>query len=246
MPSAGVECPYPNDLTGHISMKIAPDVPDMTTVVEAHLPAERFALDEALGAVPDLAVEVVRTAGSGTAESPLPYIRVSTDADVDLQETLASDPTTERVEALDGLRHASLFRVEWASGVRIALHCLSMQAATILDARATNGEWRFQLLFPERDGVRTAFDASEEFDVNLQLERISSENEPIRDRRSEITGLQLETIRQAYESGYYEVPRGTSLVDLATRIGVSHQALSERIRRGHAALVEDSLARQTS
>jgi predicted DNA binding protein len=37
------------------------------------------------------------------------------------------------------------------------------------------------------------------------------------------------------------VPRETTLANLAAEIEVSHQALSERLRRGHGTLVERSL-----
>jgi predicted DNA binding protein len=48
----------------------------------------------------------------------------------------------------------------------------------------------------------------------------------------------LETVKAAVESGYYGIPRDTTLEDLATDLNVSHQALSERLRRGHRALIE--------
>ncbi len=45
----------------------------------------------------------------------------------------------------------------------------------------------------------------------------------------------------ALEHGYYDVPREASLTDLAERLDVSHQALSERLRRGHGNLVKHAL-----
>jgi len=54
----------------------------------------------------------------------------------------------------------------------------------------------------------------------------------------ELTAMQEKIIRLAYEAGYYEVPRGTSIVNLAKMLGISPHAISETIRRAHKRLVE--------
>jgi len=41
--------------------------------------------------------------------------------------------------------------------------------------------------------------------------------------------------------GLYTVPREVELVDIAADLGISHQALSERLRRGIDALIQDTL-----
>lgn len=46
-----------------------------------------------------------------------------------------------------------------------------------------------------------------------------------------LTDRQEDVARAAVRSGYYEVPRGISLTDLARRLGVSPSSLSELLRR---------------
>lgn len=53
-----------------------------------------------------------------------------------------------------------------------------------------------------------------------------------------LSECQREAMRRAYETGYYEVPREASLERDAEDLQVSHQALSERLRRGHRNLVK--------
>jgi hypothetical protein len=57
----------------------------------------------------------------------------------------------------------------------------------------------------------------------------------------ELTALQEKILRLAYEAGYYDVPRGTSIVALAKMLGISPHAISETIRRAHKRLVEKYL-----
>lgn len=54
---------------------------------------------------------------------------------------------------------------------------------------------------------------------------------------SPVTGEQREAVLTALELGYYEVPRHANLADVAAELGISHQALSERLRRAHGGLV---------
>jgi predicted DNA binding protein len=42
----------------------------------------------------------------------------------------------------------------------------------------------------------------------------------------------------AFETGYWKIPRESHLEDIADRIGISDQAISERLRRGCSSLVE--------
>lgn len=45
----------------------------------------------------------------------------------------------------------------------------------------------------------------------------------------------------AYEGGYYDVPRGATADELSTELGVSHQAVSKRLRRAHGPLIQTAL-----
>lgn len=52
--------------------------------------------------------------------------------------------------------------------------------------------------------------------------------------RDGLTTRQRETLRLAADRCYFEIPRRATLADLADELGVSDQAISERLRRdGH-------------
>ncbi|MFC7157751.1 helix-turn-helix domain-containing protein [Halomarina halobia] len=56
-----------------------------------------------------------------------------------------------------------------------------------------------------------------------------------------LTEEQYEALTEAAKQGYFEVPRDIQLGKLADELSISHQALSERIRRAMLALVGDTL-----
>lgn len=57
-----------------------------------------------------------------------------------------------------------------------------------------------------------------------------------------LTDKQREAIRTAEEMGYYDTPRRVSLSDLASQIGVSTSALSQRLNAVEAKLIESLVA----
>lgn len=52
-----------------------------------------------------------------------------------------------------------------------------------------------------------------------------------------LSDKQMETLQTALECGYFEVPRGITLKELAKELGCSHQATSERLRRANNRIV---------
>ena len=55
--------------------------------------------------------------------------------------------------------------------------------------------------------------------------------------RSILTDRQYETLKLAWDHGYYEVPRRTDLQELSDRLGVSRSAVSQRLTTAETKLV---------
>ncbi|MEM4782170.1 MAG: helix-turn-helix domain-containing protein [Halalkalicoccus sp.] len=47
-----------------------------------------------------------------------------------------------------------------------------------------------------------------------------------------MTDAQYDTLLTALETGYFDIPRGIMTEELGERLGISDQAVVERIRRG--------------
>ncbi|SNZ15694.1 Predicted DNA binding protein, contains HTH domain [Natronoarchaeum philippinense] len=57
-----------------------------------------------------------------------------------------------------------------------------------------------------------------------------------------LTDRQDEALRTAYELGYFDIPRGASLEDVAAELDISASSVSERLRRAQTRLVEETVA----
>ena len=56
---------------------------------------------------------------------------------------------------------------------------------------------------------------------------------------SPLTEKQQEAFLLAYEAGYFEIPKATTLSELATKIGIKRVAMQERIQRAIHRIVQD-------
>lgn len=212
----------------------------MSTIVEAELPADQFALQETLESVPGATFEVVRLAAHGS-DRVMPFLWGAAEDLDELADAVEADSSTENVEILAELEEEYLFRMEWMAHIRVILYIVLEEEGTILDAYGKNGRWEFRILFPEHDSISTTHDFCEDYDIEMSFDRVYQLSDSMRRGQYGLTDDQYETITTAYESGYYDVPRDTHLTDLATDRDVSHQALSERLRRGHRTLIQNTL-----
>jgi len=212
----------------------------MTTITRATLPADQFALHETLLSVPSAEFDIVRLV-AGREDRVMPFLWATAD-DLDaLPPALEADPSTENVEVLSDLDGELLFRLEWTAQIRVILHVIVEERGTVLEGHGKDDRWRLRILFPEHDSVSSTYEFCEEYGIDLELEQISKLTDSFRQGRFGLTESQYVTLVEAYEQGYYSVPREVNLEELAGGLDVSHQALSERLRRGHETLIEHAL-----
>ena len=76
-----------------------------------------------------------------------------------------------------------------------------------------------------------------EMDLSFHLDRLYDTNSTDAEL-IDLTGKQHETLLTAYNMGYFTVPRQISMVDIAAALDISLPALSERVHRGEAHLIE--------
>lgn len=212
----------------------------METVVDATIPTDRFVLEETIERVPDVEFEFVRLAVH-SSDSTMPFLWGSTGEPDRLDAALQDDPSTEGVSCLSRGDGRGLYSIDWTERAACLIDGFAETGGSVLDVRGTADQWTIQTLFPDRATASETFQAWCDDGINPSLSRIS--NFSCREGGSMgLSATQHSTIAKAFETDYYTVPRGTTLEELATDFEVSHQALSERLRRGHAHLVERMLS----
>lgn len=216
----------------------------MTSVAEFRLPAEEFCLAETVP-ITDASFEFVGVIAHD-ADRVLPLVRATGDEPTlaDLDGLLEADPTLESVECVATMNESRIYRTRWVESVERAVGLLLETRATILESSTVDDQWRFQALFPDRESLSLTYERCEEHGLSITVDRIYGFDDD-RHQRFGLTTQQRETMLTALEHGYYDVPRESSLTDLAETLDISHQALSERLRRGHGNLIKHALDADT-
>ncbi|UPV75131.1 helix-turn-helix domain-containing protein [Halorussus limi] len=213
----------------------------MSTIAQLAIPAEEFALRETLPRVPDVAVEAERVVAHDEGRV-MPFVWAAGE-DLDaFEDALADDPSVENERRLTDLPDGRFYQMEWVESVEVLLHSMTEHGAAVLKARGRDDRWHLRILFSDRAAVSQTHEFCRERELRADVEQIHElEGRDDGGGRHGLTAEQYEAVTTALETGYYEVPRGASARDLAERLDISHQALSERLRRGHGNLVANAL-----
>ncbi|UPV75047.1 helix-turn-helix domain-containing protein [Halorussus limi] len=207
----------------------------MSLVAEFSVPADDFALADALAAVPEIRIEVERLA-THSREWVMPFVWAS-GGDLDAFESaLADDETVADVATLDRLDGGALFMIEWADPVQSLVDSMVDRHAIVQEAVADR-EWFLKLRFSDEQHLSSFRD---HFESNFELHRKYRPEEP-RQGEFGLTPHQRETLVVASELGYFSVPRGATAEDIADELDISANSVSQRLRRAHDALVRNTL-----
>jgi predicted DNA binding protein len=221
----------------------AATVTAMATIIEAMIPTEEFALAETLQTCGEATVECEQIV-EHPDNTVMPLVWVRTTSPDAFEAALAQDPTVETYTQLAETPTECLYEMHWGANIQLVLQCFTMEGAVILDTIGNDRGWHLRVLFPDRDDVRATSDFCETHNLTLTMHRIRQLDDDTARQGSARFGLtpdQHEALTCAYKQGYFRVPRDIDLDDLADGLDISHQALSERLRRGHETLIGKTL-----
>lgn len=160
------------------------------------------------------------------------------------EAAMADDPTVTAPRALTALGDRRLYQVEHTTvGAEYSLYPTLIEVGGIVRrCVGTHEGWSCQVTFLDNGALSEFYDWCSDHDIEFDLHRkydLHDENEQASSYG--LTAKQRETLAYAVEAGYFQVPRGSNLDAIAADIGISHQAVSERIRRAIDLLVRHTV-----
>lgn len=206
----------------------------MTSLYATFLtPLTSYPIGEYLENHPDVGVELERSIPMGRSTH---YVWLLDNDHESLLGEIESGPF-DSVEVVEALQDRALIRIEWGSQGPPVFGLINETFATLVGLHGTTEGWVFQLRFPDQASLEEFTEAAPERGISIDLlERFEPEDEigPF----DNITDRQFHAIGVAFEAGYFDVPRKTTLAVLGEQLGITEQAVSERLRRGLARLLE--------
>lgn len=211
----------------------------MSVIGDFAIAAESFALADAMAAEPDATVRVDRVATHSTTEV-MPFLWATGSDREAVEAALRADPTTTDVTVAEESEDAVLYKVQWVDELLALVDTVADHDACIVEACGRTGEWLLRLRFVAEDRVKPFREHFAGQGHEFEVRRLYYPSEP-HQREYDLTAEQYDALVTALEQGYFEVPREAGVDDLAAALDVSANAVSQRLRRGTANLVESAL-----
>jgi predicted DNA binding protein len=189
------------------------------------LPALRPTLSRTAGRC-----RAIQLAGTGDDEAAI-TIRPRDTSPADLLDELDRDETVREVRRFQG---DELVQVR-VDRVALAYDVLLERGGVVEQALATPHGWRLTVLFPDHQRLQEYWAVCRERGHTVRVGRLG---EP-EDDGDVLTAPQEDVLRLAKEYSYFSIPRGAELSELASHLGISEQAVSERLRRGIDRLITE-------
>lgn len=207
----------------------------MSVIVGVSIPAEDFILGKALQKTAGITVEVEKMIPTGG--SAIPYFWVIGDNKEEFDAVLESEPELSTFEVIDTLDDRQLYRAEWDSSADTFVQTMIESDVVLQEAGGNADSWEFQLRFPDAHQLSEFHTACRQQGIDLAIESLYNPIEPTTIETRDLTEAQLALLERAFDEGYFDVPRRITLVELADELGISDQAVNERLRRGLTTLI---------
>lgn len=155
-------------------------------------------------------------------------------------DRVGNHPSVSDLERVDVFENRTLLAMAWDVRSDFLFQSVATCEGQILRVSGTADEWGFVIQFHSHDGMvqfREYCDAHGISFTALRSYHLRESRTEAGQRLFGLTDAQREALCLAVENGYYDIPRQCSTSDLAAELGVSGQAVSERLRRGVANFV---------
>lgn len=213
----------------------------MSVIVEFRVPAKDFELGRILSVRGDSTIELETLVPLGGATVPLFWIHNS--ARAAFLDGVRDHPTVTGATEVDTFEDRALFTLDWNAKQDRLIDGISGGNGQILSAVGATDDWKVEVRFPTRGDLSAFSERCEETGVRLEIDRIYNPTTGNAGPWFGLTDPQREAIVLAAEAGYYDIPRECTTLELAEELGISDQAVTERLRRAIASFVEHAFLR---
>ena len=160
-----------------------------------------------------------------------------------------ADPSIASYEYVADFSDVRVYNITAGDVPTLVSEYLASKNIQILEATSPSGDsnWRLRVRSPSRENLSDAVSECRHAGISIQLNTLYSETTPPNETEfgcpslDRLTDDQYDALVAAYENGYFEVPKGTSLAQLSQEFDIGSQAMSERLRRAMNTLLASHL-----
>lgn len=212
----------------------------MSVIAELEIPPSDFELGRMLdlGGSKTIELETMVPLGGKT----VPFFWVFDEESEPFQRRVRRHGSVQNLAIVDEYEDRRLFALEWQPSEDQFFEGLVTADAQILTANGRARSWVFKLRFGSHGHLSSFQSHCEGTDIDFRVNRVygadgAADAEPT----FGLTEPQREALALALDSGYYDIPRSCTTAELAAQLGISDQAVTERLRRAIRRLAEEAV-----
>lgn len=213
----------------------------MSVLAEVFLESPDIVLGPTLRRMPGVRLDFERGSVADPNRPPL-YVWIDADEGAAFEKIAGEDETVEEIECIEAAGGRRLYRMFHSEEANTLYPIYAELGGALLGGHAIDAGWQLQFRFADREGLIAFRNTCEELGITFHLEHLAQPGEASGSNRFGLTDAQRETLLVAQREGYFDVPRGISQEELASTLGISKSALSQRLRRGTSELIAHTLA----
>jgi predicted DNA binding protein len=216
----------------------------MSVTATVHIEHDRLALVPTLRSLQDVRIEVISQGTTNPGETFFPFL-IDYDDRRKLEGMLEEDPTVGRFDLVDWTGDTGIYYIEHTPETKLISTAVTEVNGFMAHTETSETGWLVRLLLPDRAALNTIWEYAEAEDIRLEINEIYGNEDAGGEASYGLTDEQRAALTVAFRAGYFDEPRGVSLEEIASEMGLSSTAISGRLRRGMrnlvaATIVEDS------
>lgn len=209
----------------------------MATVATFTLKSRDFPLGTVFAELPNVTVQLERVVPDANGGIPYFWVRgTETDAIV---EQFSENPSVRDIRLVDSVNDEYLLRCKWVSEHESVLDALVDPEVILLSAVGTAEQWTFEVRGESRKAIAKLRNYCHQNDIPITLTKLHA-LEPLA-AQHDLTEKQRKAMILAFDRGYFDSPRASTLQEIAAELDITQQSLSSRLRRGNRRLIEKAL-----
>ncbi|MFC4548837.1 MULTISPECIES: helix-turn-helix domain-containing protein [Halorussus] len=214
----------------------------MSLIVVAEIRHPDLALTPTVKAVDSVSIQVIPHSATDP-ETGLFFFLVESEADSfdAFEAALEADHTVTDWTNVTDSGGSRIYRMAHTPETKLISPKTTEVGGLMAEAESSDRGWTVTLHIPDRDGLASLVSYCRDEEISFDVANLYRRDEWTVNETAKLTEPQRETLLAAYEQGYFEEPRQTSLEGLAESLDVSPSAVGGRLRRGVFELIRTTL-----
>jgi predicted DNA binding protein len=211
-------------------------------VIKAHVYVEhpKMALAPTIRSLSDVEIGVVSDAGTDPDHDIHFFWVRAPDFDA-VESAFVEDGTVASFSAIVEMEEQRTYRIEYSPEAKLVSPPLTETGSLTQEAVSHLNGWLLTLHFKDHDGLYALSEYAAAEDITIDIIDLQQTDGKSEQPEFGLTEPQRDALVAAFLHGYYDDPRETSLEELAGLLDISPTAVSGRLRRGSARLIEEVL-----